>query len=424
MHIQKIGQTIKRFRQLHHMTQDALAVGICTTSYLSRIENGLVTANEAVYTLLFERLQLNYKAYIEESAQQAELLEQLYVQLLSNEPLRAEHIEQLRLLHEKRTNPIVQVQADLVYGRYLLSIQQIDEASEILKALEHIIICGNTREWQLFVAVQAYYELAIGKYELILEREQTTNSVHYLPNSFEKANYVYHLAFASHRAYEFSLAKHYIEQAMTLFTHTYKPLFQLKLYSMHGVILNSLQNTNAALKEYFAAIELLQCVPAIATDSQWASLYNNLAFTYESDKQYDDAIYYYEQSLRYIDDAHTYINYVRTLLFSRKNFNDALKKHASYTFIEGSHQYVQLQLIKAFAALHTEAGLELFYDTEQRACRYFVEHEHIELILCYGSAVARIYEERNQYKRAAERYRLLFETSEKMRMRVAKGIRR
>ncbi|EAZ86560.1 hypothetical protein BB14905_05183 [Bacillus sp. B14905] len=38
----KIGQTIKFFRQLNNMNQYTLAVGICTTSYLSRIENGLV----------------------------------------------------------------------------------------------------------------------------------------------------------------------------------------------------------------------------------------------------------------------------------------------------------------------------------------------------------------------------------------------
>lgn len=164
MHAQKVGQTIKRFRQLHHMTQDTLAVGICTTSYLSRIENGLVEANEAVYALLFERLQLNYETYIVESEQQVELLEHIYMQLLSNEHISEKDITKLRDLYEQRTNPIVQVQVDLVYCRYLLSANDEEQAARILQQLAQIVVRGATREWQLFVAVQTYYDLSVGAY--------------------------------------------------------------------------------------------------------------------------------------------------------------------------------------------------------------------------------------------------------------------
>lgn len=42
------------------MKQDELCRGICTPSYLSRIENNLVIADDGLYTLLFERLGINY----------------------------------------------------------------------------------------------------------------------------------------------------------------------------------------------------------------------------------------------------------------------------------------------------------------------------------------------------------------------------
>ena len=117
----KIGQTIKFFRQLNNMNQDTLAVGICTTSYLSRIENGLVEPNETVYRMLFERLHLDFTAYIEEGKSQVQLFEQIYEKLLSNEQINKEEIEELHLLYEQRTTPSIQVQVDLVYCRYLLS---------------------------------------------------------------------------------------------------------------------------------------------------------------------------------------------------------------------------------------------------------------------------------------------------------------
>ena len=396
-----------------------MAVGICTTSYLSRIENGLVEPNETVYRMLFERLHLDFTAYIEEGKSQVQLFEQIYEKLLSNEKINKEEIEELHLLYEQRTTPSIQVQVDLVYCRYLLSEDCVDEAAGILTSLNDLLSPSASREWQIFVAVKTYFELMIGSYDAILNREFQTNSKFYLSksSSFEQANYVYHLAFSSHRAYQFSLAKLYIQEAIQLFKYQYKPLFQLKLYSMHGVILNGLGQVEAALKEYHAAIDLLQHVPAIATDNQWSSIYNNLAFAYESDKQYTQAIKYYEKALTFQQDIHTRINYTRTLLFGgvKELFSEKLQALSNNDFIEGSHHQMQFFLMQAFEQIDELEGLEEFYKIEKKVFKYFIEEQHIELILSYGPLVTKIYEDSKQYKRATELYRLLFETSEKMR---------
>lgn len=65
--------------------------------------------------------------------------------------------------------------------------------------------------------------------------------------------------------------------------------------------------------------------------------------------------------------------------------------------------------------------MEEFYKIEKKVFKYFIEEQHIELILSYGPLIAKMYEDSKQYKRAVELYRLLFETSEKMRQRVAGG---
>lgn len=421
----KIGQTIKFFRQLSNMNQDTLAVGICTTSYLSRIENGLVQPNETVYRMLFEKLQLDFTAYVEEDRHQEELLEQIYENLLCNEKINDEKLKQLRLFYEQRTSPSLQVQVDLVYCRYLLSEDKTDEATSILASLDDVLSPSGSREWQLFVAVKTYYELMIGNYDGILNREFQSNSKFYLSttSTFEQANYVYHLAFASHRAYQFSLAKQYIEEAIHLFKHQYKPLFQLKLYSMYGVILNGLGQVEAALKEYHAAIDLLEHVPTIATNNQWSSIYNNVAFAYESDKQYEQAINYYEKALAFKNDIHTLINYTRTLLFGGKKelFLEKIDELSKSQFTQATHQQMQFLLMSAFEKTDATEGLEEFYKIEKNVFKYFIEQQHIELILSYGPLVAKIHEESKQYKRAVELYRLLFETSEKMRQRATGG---
>lgn len=192
---------------------------------------------------------------------------------------------------------------------------------------------------------------------------------------------------------------------------------------MYGVILNGLGQVEAALKEYHAAIDLLEHVPTIATNDQWSSIYNNVAFAYESDKQYEQAINYYEKALASKKDIHMLINYTRTLLFGGKKelFLEKIDELSKSHFTQGTHQQMQFLLMSAFEKTDGTEGLDEFYKIEKKVFKYFIEEQHIELILSYGPLVAKFYEESKQYKRAVELYRLLFETSEKMRQRVAAG---
>ncbi len=419
---QQFGQMIKFFRQQKKMTQDELAVGICTSSYLSRIENGLVAAEQVVYELLFERLSLNFEQYIQQEQAQQQFLEAFYDNLLSNETIQTEQIHTLQQLYTSKNYPSLQIQVELIYARYLLSKHDIKEASTMLQSLESLISPGSTREWQLFVAVKTYAELSEAQYEMILKREQVTSSIHCFSStsSFEKANYLYHLAFASHRAYRFTKALGFIEIAKQTFTHMYKPLFQLKLYSMHGVIYSALGRFNEAIREYEAGINLLNHVPTIANDEQWASIYNNLAFTYESQSNYAQARHYYEKALSYNNDIHTKVNYCRTLLFA--NAIDELTQQLEHMGIEDinsatHHHHYQLLLIRTLIQQPSNEP-EAFLQVERKVMKHFVNHNHIELILSYGPHVAKICEGLHQYKRATELYKLLFETSEKMRSRM------
>lgn len=192
---------------------------------------------------------------------------------------------------------------------------------------------------------------------------------------------------------------------------------------MYGVILNGLGQVEAALKEYHAAIDLLKYVPTIATNDQWSSIYNNVAFAYESDKQYEQAINYYEKGLAFKNDIHMLINYTRTLLFGGKKelFSEKIDELSKSPFTQGTHQQMQFLLMSAFEKTDSTEGLDEFYKIEKNVFKYFIEEQHIELILSYGPLVAKLYEESTQYTRAVELYRLLFETSEKMRQRAAGG---
>lgn len=55
-----LGILIKRERMAQNMSQEALAAGICSPSYLSKIENGAVECSSELYRLLFHALGIRY----------------------------------------------------------------------------------------------------------------------------------------------------------------------------------------------------------------------------------------------------------------------------------------------------------------------------------------------------------------------------
>lgn len=405
------GALIRTYRKQQGMKQDDLAVGICTTSYLSRIENNLVTATDEVYELLFQRLGKPYKDVQHQHDDLMHALEEIYQALLDDEPLTD---AQLALLATKPTTTLHTMQ-QLIYARYLTREQQLTQAEAILTTIGQPPFTKN-RLTALYIGVMTYYQLNTGAYEAILVTEKQENAQLYFSEtpSYERAIYLYHVAFAAHRHYQFSLAEHYIHAASQLFTHRYRPLFQLKLYSMKGVILAALNRFDEAMVEYRAGVELLEAVPAIATSQQWASIFNNMAFCFEQQKRYKEAARYYQKSLQAFDEVHTRINYLRTVVFSG-DFTQAKalqKQHLPFTAEHQQHQWSLLDAL-LHKKSHTQAT---FQAQEEPAMKAICAAKHKELILHYAPKLAEIYGGWHHYKKMAYYYQLAYETSEELRV--------
>lgn len=74
----EVGTYLKFLRLQKNVTQTELSVGICTPSYLSRIENNLIKADEEIYSLLFDKLGLSYKLMVHDEDALDQRLEEWY----------------------------------------------------------------------------------------------------------------------------------------------------------------------------------------------------------------------------------------------------------------------------------------------------------------------------------------------------------
>lgn len=116
-----------------------MAFGICTPSYLSRIENGLVIAEHSIYAQLFENLGIDFNQLEQQLKNQTAFLEQLYEKLLLNAELTSDEIKQLTDIQNDEQPFEQQLMAKLVYARFLYSIKEDDDARTILNEVEPLV---------------------------------------------------------------------------------------------------------------------------------------------------------------------------------------------------------------------------------------------------------------------------------------------
>ncbi len=91
-----MGPIVKMYRIKNGFTQEDLSEGICTPSYLSRIENSHVIADIEIYQLLFQRMNIKFNEFYEESLNIESKLEAIYINLLDKkEPTDNEDLKLL-----------------------------------------------------------------------------------------------------------------------------------------------------------------------------------------------------------------------------------------------------------------------------------------------------------------------------------------
>ncbi|MFC5734429.1 helix-turn-helix domain-containing protein [Cytobacillus gottheilii] len=414
------GRMIKYHRQQQGLRQDDVSLGICTPSYLSRIENGVVIAEQTVYEMLLARLGIDLGIEVANIELKHSFLEALYAKLLSNENLTQNELATLESYQTEVFQQEIDLLASLVYSRFLSSINALTVARELLMRIEPFVIWHQDRVTQMYIATTTDVHLSFFEFDEIIFREEQQHVSNYMitANRFEQANYLYHLAFAHHRYYSFQQALYYINRADEAFSHYYKPLFQLKLYSMKGVILNDLHRFREALLEFEAGLDLLKNVSSIQSPRQWSSLYNNLAYSYECQGLFKKSMSYYEQANGFEEDLHIVINWMRASY--QQGDKDILNKlfthYPKERFNVWHHKY-QLDLLKYVS--DRDFSLNKVKDIEELVFPYFFEQEYYSLILYYAPLWASIYEGLNAYKRASICFKYAFIASEKVRQRMS-----
>ncbi|WP_019412857.1 helix-turn-helix domain-containing protein [Paenisporosarcina sp. TG20] len=175
-----IGLLIKMSRIQQNMKQVNLAKGICSTSYLSKIENTQTIPSEDVLQLLLDRLNLDYEDISTE--QEIEFLSELY--LLYKESIIDRNKDDIKekLLSYKERNFLFKDESNFyTYNLYLFRIYLIIETDvefpkKLLDALDQMKDKFNDRQkfvfnnnCGLFFYLTNEFKISLNHFEIALD---------------------------------------------------------------------------------------------------------------------------------------------------------------------------------------------------------------------------------------------------------------
>ena len=288
----KIGSLIKYHRTKQGMTQNSLAMGICSVPHLSKIENNNKEANSETIRLLLERLNISLQD-VETSAQTiVQLLNDLqkHINFLENAKAK-ETIEKLYEYEEIISFTESMYLYELYRLRYYLFIRDSILVEKQLKWLNAHRHNFSQHEICLHLYFSALVLILRGKYEEA--DKELTHLLQIQPEfgSLEGEVY-YHLALVKGRLEEDSQAIIYGRKALQF----YKDQFNFKriLYTLMSLALNYTRG-----KLYHEAIEiyehLYRNIELLQQQHLLPAIYNNLGDLYQMKGEYEKALIYFEK---------------------------------------------------------------------------------------------------------------------------------
>jgi HTH-type transcriptional regulator, quorum sensing regulator NprR len=346
----KIGSLIKYHRTKLGMTQNSLAMGICSIPHLSKIENNNKEANNETIRLLLQRL--NICLHDVENSEQTivHLINDLQKQInyLENENAK-ETMERLKEYEEIISFTESMYLYELYRLRYFLFIKDYKLAENQLRWLNAHRQNFSQYESNLHVYFNALYLIVRGKYEEADKELSHLLQIQTELGSLEGEVY-YHLALIKGRLEEASQAIIYGRKALQF----YKDQFNFKriLYTLMSLAFNYSRG-----KLYHEAIEiyehLLRNIELLQQQHLLPAIYNNLGDLYQMKGEYEKALIYFEKgALLMSDNGDHYLLCLFNLGITQYRLDQREESIKTFTILKGEAKKRQKLYFNLFSIFY------------------------------------------------------------------------
>jgi len=412
--MKNLGHVVKLERIKRNMKQITLAKGICTPSYLSKIENNSIVPSEEVGKLLLDRLEItisqdkniddeSYLAYIRDIYFEAVMNKDRQLTLAKLEKILAE-----QYLFNDVSN----------YYTYQLMIFRLSSIVHDLRRDEGDMILPLSEMAPDFNDYQSFlYHSNVGiSYSLKNNRSASLDSLEHALEYFnkitidnwEEADFYYLLAHSYYVHQRWVIAVEYIQKALEFFKNGFYNNRVVECY----LILSAAQDKSHKTDE---AIENLLLAQKIATQLNLSEhihgITHNLGTFSSSKEEHDKAIAYFKESLELRTDNSQKISPVFSLIkeYSKLGQADEVVKWTTLGL-----EFIQSEQIDSFTNYYhhfkvyqsRNSGFRDFEKISINAIQFFNVVKDYRYAQKYSLFLAEYYNENTKYKNAAKYYNL------------------
>lgn len=410
----RVGQIIKMERQRKNIQQSELALGICSPSYLSKIENGTAIPGEEIEQMLLQRLNIPMEKVHQHTS--PNLLDQFKKQfghvINSRDKQAAQSLcQEIRsFLAENKHHPdtisLLLIETRLLF---MTSPSDIEENLAVLTSLQNELSHVQQFHLHIIQGIIAFNENQYSKARYIFTKAAHLTKQHKMED-WEIAELHYVLSLAAVSEHQHILAINHIEKALSYFNRKVLAARSIDCLLILGNAQKHTKNVRKALDSFENAKEIMA---ANGVSNRIGMIEHNLGACYSILKNHERAIYHFTESLL----AKNQIDGQETTILA------LVKEHKKLGNIEQAKNFVEkgLSLLDRLAepnktpySHHFTIYKALLYDesdmvsTFDAALDYFSRIQSYSHCFVYCNVLAARLTEKNQFKLATTYYQMAF----------------
>lgn len=413
----KVGHVIRAERVRQNMKQIVLAKGICTPSYLSKIERNMINPSEEVVELLMERLGMDstkFRSPVESvTAKQIEKsLKDVYRSVITKRDKKytKEQLDQLL-----NSNTIFFDQS--FYYTYLLIVFRfrlilggnLDERSKELEALDELYDYFDTFQVYLYRLNKSLFYYSSKRYtESIKSFEQTYTMLERIAlDDWEIAEFHYMIGVAFIADKRILHSIEHVRKALSYFREQFQMKRVMDCYILIGVNNKKGSNYQEALEAYLRAEQICD---EFSLDYNKGIILHNIGSLYSVMGNIEQAIKCYKESINdKYETKQGQLMSIFCLVLEYSKLNN--QEQVIYWCNAGISSYKDLQDSRMKSYYYELIFLKSMYSSDGlsekvalESIEYFVEMKDYQLAYKYSLALAKWYYQNRKYKLSSETY--------------------
>lgn len=321
------------------------------------------------------------------------------------------------------------IKFQIVYCRYLLIKNDMDEAHKLIHMLRQVIPCETSRNFFLYVNVSLLYYIKVNDDAKAIETGEMLLKQHgydYLSGKLELGIFYYNLSLSYKNLYDYETSCSYVKRALTIFKDEYHLERALACHIILGTCYNNLGKFQESIETYQLAERILDFLPKENRKKYRFVIHNNLGNCFEFKGKYLEAINYYLKAmndLTFEDPNTTFLNLIRCY-YTLGDFSNAKKwlDKALSNDVSLIPEKLHLQYKVFNTIMDDNLTIECMMDIQKLSINYFLSINDGMLTIYYSNLFASLYETNNLYKQANAMYKLALQIRNEQAIRREWGL--